>query len=86
MAISIKSRPFVLLLILVALLLIVNSEARHVSKLSIMGNKIKNKVAKRELINTNNVRRHSKLQPRRLMQGRARIQRMSPDGPDTQHH
>ncbi|XLR14672.1 hypothetical protein HN51_035577 [Arachis hypogaea] len=82
MAISIKSRPFVLLLILMALLLIVNSEARHVSKLSIMGNKIKNKVVKRELINTNNVKSH----PRRLMQGRARIQRMSPDGPDTQHH
>ena len=81
MATSMKSRPFVLFLLTLTLL-VMSSEARLVLEFSTMGKKINNKLVLRELIS--NVR-HSKWHPKRSMLG-ARLERVSPDGPDTQHH
>ncbi|KAG5020277.1 hypothetical protein AAZX31_06G216300 [Glycine max] len=83
MATSMKLRQFVLLLI-VFTLLVVSSEARLVPEFStLISKKINRKLGLRELIN--NVRNGDEWHQKRSMLG-GRLERVSPAGPDPQHH
>ncbi|KAL2326783.1 hypothetical protein Fmac_020210 [Flemingia macrophylla] len=79
MTTSVKPRQFVIFLIVLALL-VVCSEARLVPQK--MNKKINNKFGLRELIN--NVR-SGKWHGKRSMLG-GRLERVSPAGPDPDHH
>lgn len=81
MATSMKSRQSVLLLIILTLF-VVSSEARLVPHFSTMSKKIHSKLGLRELIN--NVRNGEWHSKRSMLGGR--LERVSPAGPDAQHH
>ena len=81
MATSVKSRKFVIFLIILTLL-VVSSEARLGPEFSTMSKKNNSKLGLRELIN--NVRNSEWNQKRSMLGGR--IERVSPAGPDPQHH
>lgn len=81
MATSMKSRQCVLFLIFLTLL-VVSLEARLVPEFSTMGKRITGKLRLRELIN--NVQ-NSEWHRKRSMLG-GRLERVSPEGPDPQHH
>lgn len=84
MATSLKSREFVLFLITLALVVVMSSEARLVSDhFSTMGRKANRQLHLRELIN--NIRNSESHHRERSMLG-ARLERVSPQGPDSQHH
>lgn len=81
MATPTKPRHFVIFLIVLTLL-VVSSEARLGPQFSTMDKKINSKVGLRELIN--NVR-NGKWHGKRSMPGE-RVERVSPAGPDPDHH
>ncbi|XP_014493726.1 uncharacterized protein LOC106756006 [Vigna radiata var. radiata] len=80
MATSVKPRQ--LLVIIVIVLTFVSSEARNVPQLTTMEKKIHSKFGLREVIN--NVR-NGKWHGKRSMLG-GRLERISPAGPDPDHH
>ncbi|KAJ1377792.1 hypothetical protein SESBI_48521 [Sesbania bispinosa] len=82
MSTSMKSRQFVIVLIIVLTLLVVSSEARLFPEFSKMGKKINSKLGLRELIN--NVRNREWHQKRSMLGGT--LERVSPTGPDAHHH
>ena len=83
MATSMKLRQFVLLLIVLTLL-VVSSEAIQVPEFStLISKKINRKLGLRELIN--NVRNGGEWHQKRSMLG-GRLERVSPAGPDPDHH
>ncbi|CAL0328873.1 unnamed protein product [Lupinus luteus] len=81
MATQMKSRVFVLFFIILTLLAM-SSEARVLPPFSSRSKKVNNELGMRELIN--NIR-NTKSQRKRSMLG-ARLERVSPEGPDSQHH
>ncbi|KAK7342760.1 hypothetical protein VNO80_25716 [Phaseolus coccineus] len=82
MGISIKPRQLVVIIVIVVTFIIVSSEARIVPQLTTMVKKINSKFELRELIN--NVR-NGKWHVKRSMLG-TRFDRVSPAGPDPDHH
>ncbi|QCD86360.1 hypothetical protein DEO72_LG3g881 [Vigna unguiculata] len=80
MATSVKPRHVIMLIVLT--LFIVSSEARNVPQLTTIEKKIHNKFGLREVIN--NVR-NGKWHGKRSMLG-GRLERVSPAGPDPDHH
>lgn len=84
MATSLKSREFVLFLITLALVVVMSSEARLApDQFSTMDRKANRELRFRELIN--NIRNNESHHRERSMLG-ARLERVSPQGPDSQHH
>nr|KYP59255.1 hypothetical protein KK1_014687 [Cajanus cajan] len=81
MTTSMKPRKFFIFLIVLTLL-VASSEARLVPQFSTMNKKINSKFELRELIN--NVR-NGKWHGKRSMLG-GRLERVSPAGPDPDHH
>ncbi|KAE9592882.1 hypothetical protein Lal_00028692 [Lupinus albus] len=81
MVTSMKSIQFVLLIILT--LFIVSSDARLVPQFSTIGKRVSNKLGLSEFIN--NVRNSREWLSKRSMLG-GRLDRVSPAGPDGQHH
>ncbi|KAL2326784.1 hypothetical protein Fmac_020211 [Flemingia macrophylla] len=81
MASLMKSKQFVTLLIVLTLL-VRSSEARIFSELSTMRKKVHTKLVLRELIN---IVQNDEWHQKRSMLG-GRLERVSPAGPDPQHH
>ncbi|KAK7257172.1 hypothetical protein RIF29_30951 [Crotalaria pallida] len=81
MASLMNSRVLVLFLITLTLLA-VSSEARILPQFSTMGKKVNRELRLRELID--NVRNNET--PRKRTMLGARLERVSPEGPDSQHH
>lgn len=80
---KLNSREVVFFLIIVLALLVVSSEARVFPEFSSkMGKEINNKLGLRELIH--NVRNGEWHRKRSMLGGR--LERVSPAGPDPQHH
>ncbi|KAE9617030.1 hypothetical protein Lalb_Chr03g0031061 [Lupinus albus] len=82
MTTSINSRVFILFIITTLTLLVVSSEARIFTQFSTMAEKINLEIRLRELIN--NVRNNKSRGKRSMLD--ARLDRVSPRGPDSQHH
>lgn len=83
MATSLKSREFVLFVIIVTLV-VVSSEGRLFPQLSTMGRKAKRELRLLEIIN--NVRNSEcQCHIERSMLG-GKLERVSPQGPDSHHH
>ncbi|KAK7313119.1 hypothetical protein VNO77_37546 [Canavalia gladiata] len=78
---SMNSRQFVIFLIVLTLL-VVSSEARIFPKFSTIGRKVDGKLGLHKLINT--IQNREGNQKRSLLGGR--LERVSPAGPDPQHH
>ncbi|KAK7405311.1 hypothetical protein VNO78_06526 [Psophocarpus tetragonolobus] len=82
---SMKPRQFVMFLLIVLTLTVVNSEARLVpGQFSAIGKMINSKFSLREVIN--NVRSGKWHGKRSMLAGGGRLQRVSPAGPDPDHH
>lgn len=83
MATSLKLRTKSVLFLVVLSMVVMSSEARVLPQLSPMGRKANSEFLLRELINKmqNSERSHKK----RSMLG-SRLERVSPEGPDSQHH
>lgn len=83
MATSTVSKVFVIFLVFLSLVF-VNSEARLLLPKStpIMGKRINTELLLRDLVKNSKVREY---QQKRSMMG-ARLERLSPAGPDPQHH
>lgn len=83
MATPTKSRQFVIFLVVLTLLLVVSSsEARLVPEFPTKDTTVNSKFGLREMINSV---RNSEWHPKRSMLG-GRLERVSPAGPDPQHH
>lgn len=78
---SLKSREFVLFVIIVTLI-VVSSEGRPFPQMSSMGRKAKRELRLLELIN---YVRNCECHVERSMLG-GRLERVSPQGPDSHHH
>lgn len=82
MATSVKPRQLLVIIVIVLTLFVVSSKARNVPQLTTMEKKIHSKFGLREVIN--NVR-NGKWHGKRSMLG-GRLERVSPAGPDPDHH
>ncbi|KAL9298003.1 hypothetical protein ACSQ67_023899 [Phaseolus vulgaris] len=82
MGTSIKPRQLLVIIVIVVTLIVVSSEARTVPQITTMEKKINSKFGLRELMN--NVR-NGKWHVKRSMLG-GRLERVSPAGPDPDHH
>ncbi|KAJ1377789.1 hypothetical protein SESBI_48518 [Sesbania bispinosa] len=82
MATSLKSRREFVLFLIILTLVVASSEARLVPQFATMGRKANLELRLRELINN---MRNSESHTKRSMLG-ARVERVSPEGPDSQHH